>query len=65
MDMQGLNLFGVSVDQGADQYKDVASSKDTQQILQDLIDLTDQFDNNELANFNNRKSFAYYDVSTH
>lgn len=38
-------------------------NRQTQRILADLIELTDQIDSGEMANFNIRKSFVYYDVS--
>ena len=62
MDLQGLNIFGVPVEEDA-LMKDTATSMETKRVLKDLIDILDQGDSNELQNFTIRKSFAYYDVS--
>ena len=64
IDMHALNLFGVPLDDttGKDLFKDVASTnKDTQKVLKDLIELTEELNGNSLNNFSLRKSFVYYD----
>lgn len=64
MDMHSLNLFGVPLEETKDSSKELGSNKETQNLLKDLIDMTEQLDEN-IVNFNVRKSFAYYDVSIH
>lgn len=39
------------------------TKRETQQVLRDLIEMTEQIDNGNLMNFSMRKSFVYYDVS--
>jgi hypothetical protein len=58
--MHNLNLFGVALD-SKEEAKDAASSKESQEILTDLINMVEQIDDN-LVNFNIRKSWVYYDV---
>jgi hypothetical protein len=58
--MHNLNLFGVTLDSKEDA-KEAASSKESQEILTDLINMVEQVDDN-LVNFNIRKSWVYYDV---
>ena len=62
--MQSLNLFGVPLDEGIgnDQLKDIAgTNKETQQVLRDLIEITEDLAGDNLSNFSLRKSFVYYD----
>ena len=62
--MHALNLFGVPLDDttGKDLFKDVAgSNKETQRVLKDLIELTEELNGGSLSNFSMRKSFVYYD----
>ncbi len=64
IDMQSLNLFGVPLDEGigSDQLKDIAgTNKETQKVLRDLIDITEELAGDTLSNFSLRKSFVYYD----
>lgn len=64
IDMQSLNLFGVPLDEGigSDQLKDIAgTNKETQKVLRDLIDITEEISGDNLSNFSLRKSFVYYD----
>lgn len=62
--MHSLNLFGVPLDDisGKESLKDIAgSSAETQKVLRELIDLTEQISGSSIANFGIRKSFVYYD----
>jgi hypothetical protein len=62
--MHSLNLFGVPLEDisGKEMFKDVAgSNKETQKVLKDLIDLTEELNGGALSNFSMRKSFVYYD----
>jgi len=64
IDMHSLNLFGVPLDEsiGNDQLKDIAgSSKETQRVLRDLIEITEEASGEAINNFSVRKSFVYYD----
>jgi hypothetical protein len=58
--MANLNLFGVPLSEAEE--KETGTSKETQKVLRDLIDIVDQT-GAEIQNFNIRKSFVYYDVS--
>lgn len=58
-DMQNLNLFGVPIAE----IKEEGENKETKKILRELLALTDEVAGMDFTNFNNRKSFAYYDVS--
>jgi len=54
IDMHSLNLFGVPLDEsiGSDSLKDIAgSNKETQKVLRDLIDITDELAGDTLSNF--------------
>jgi hypothetical protein len=64
IDMHSLNLFGVPLDEsiGSDSLKDIAgTSKETQKVLRDLIEITEEIAGESLSNFSLRKSFVYYD----
>ncbi len=64
IDLHSLNLFGVPLEETSDkdQFKDVAgSNQETQRVLRDLIELTEEINGNSLSNFGIRKSFVYYD----
>jgi len=60
MDMHSLNLFGVPLENNA-AAEEKGSSAQTQKVLRDLIELTEQQSGNMINNFNIRKSFVYYD----
>ena len=45
LNMQGLNLFGIPLEQ--DQNQEGAKATDSQKVLKDLIDLTEQIDSGE------------------
>ncbi len=62
--MHSLNLFGVPLEETSDKdlFTDVAgSNKETQRVLRELIELTEEINGNNLSNFGLRKSFVYYD----
>ncbi|CDW75094.1 UNKNOWN [Stylonychia lemnae] len=58
MNMQNLNLFGVQIGDSEDSQNQM-NKGETAKILQDLLDLTDQFDSGEMQDFSYRKSFPY------
>lgn len=59
MDMHSLNLFGVPLEDKAEAA--AGRSKETQTVLRELIELTEQVGGSTISNFNVRKSFVYYD----
>lgn len=64
IDMHSLNLFGIPLDDisGKESLKDIAGSNaETQKVLRELIDLTEQIGGSSISNFGIRKSFVYYD----
>lgn len=64
IDMHNLNLFGIPLEEalGKEGLKDVAgTSAETQKVLRELIELTDEISGSSIANFGMRKSFVYYD----
>ena len=58
LDMHNLNLFGLPLEETTDTPQ---VSAETKRVLQELIDVTDEVAGNSIANFQQRKAFAYYD----
>jgi len=56
--MHNLNLFGLPLEETTDAPQ---ASAETKRVLQELIDVTDEVAGNSIANFQQRKAFAYYD----
>lgn len=62
MDMHSLNLFGLPLEDQQDaDLRNVTTNQDTQRVLRELIELSDEMGGSQLANFGVRKSFVYYD----
>lgn len=62
MDMHSLNLFGLPLEEKDSQgHNEVSSNQETQRVLQELIELTEEIGGSTISNFNVRKSFVYYD----
>jgi hypothetical protein len=62
--MHSLNLFGIPLEEqfGKEALKDVAGSNaETQRVLKDLIEISEEIGGNSFQNFNMKKSFVYYD----
>jgi len=58
LDMHSLNLFGLPLEETSDTPQ---VNADTKRVLQELIEVTDEVAGNSIANFQQRKAFAYYD----
>ncbi len=62
MDMHSLNLFGLPLTEGQEgDLRDIGSNQETQRVLRELIELSDEMGGAQLGNFGVRKSFVYYD----
>ena len=65
-EMEGLNLFGLDIEEDPTNAGSSSQrSKESQRVVQDLLDMIEAYDDNELSNFTIRKSFVYYNVSTY
>lgn len=61
--MQDMNIFGVPHELGGssgDKSKDF-SNAEVKEVLTDLVDMVQQFDDGDIQNFKIRKSFAHFD----
>lgn len=62
LDVSSLNLFGQPLDDtvGQDSMKDVATNKETQAILRELVEIASELDGGSISDFSQRKAFTYY-----